>query len=196
MKRNSTFPKFIKNLLQASTMSSCYGCGLNESKIPMPYCYNTFEGNDQRFSRRRYRFKIKCIYSTNVTQIKNKYYGPWYRGGCFKRFLDIGIEYNERGCRTRNPTRGKSFASKRLAKLEKLLENVEDGCVSSPHASLTPFSRAISIYTRYHVCVCSKKYCNSANMLNSPLYLKLVIFVNTIINYTLHHRSFYILKVL
>lgn len=174
---NSTLPAFIEKLLRAPITSSCYLCGLNVTEFPVPDCYNIFQGQDQRFKLKQDHFKVKCIHSKKVRQIKNIYYGPWYRGGCFKRFLDVGIEYNERGCRTFNPIEGKSFASERFAKLEYLLNNVEDGCISSPHASLTPFNRAISLYTHYHVCVCNEKYCNSAiKIYNYNMHINQIIY--------------------
>ncbi|XP_013178338.1 PREDICTED: uncharacterized protein LOC106125610 isoform X2 [Papilio xuthus] len=90
--------------------------------------------------------------------------GPFMKG-CFKRFVDVGTLYTARGCRgLYHPWRSytRSFASHRLAKLEILTRGFDDRCVSSPEASLTPFSRDISLFVRYHVCVCSKPYCNLA----------------------------------
>lgn len=188
---------FIRqNIKRQSVKSRCYRCGLNETKIPMPYCYNIFTSSDHKLRSQRNRFKIKCIKNSESKQIRNTYYGPWFRGGCFKRFLDVGTEYTERGCRTFKPTKGKSFASKRFVKLESLLNEFEDGCVISPHASITPFSRAISLYARYHVCVCSQRYCNSCNKLhNLPIIqfmLQLMsIFYILCYNYVLFHRANY-----
>lgn len=59
------------------------------------------------------------------------------------------------------------YASHRFRKLEFLLKGQDNACVMSPHASLTPFSRAISLYVRYHVCVCKGKYCNEARPLSA-----------------------------
>ncbi|XP_069364861.1 uncharacterized protein [Maniola hyperantus] len=161
------------------TISYCYRCGLNESGIPSAYCYNTFEGSDRSHGRRKHLFKIKCIRNEKVREIKKIAYGPQYMKGCFKRFLDVGIEYNERGCRTIIPTRGKSYASKRFASMEYLLKHVNDGCVFSPHTSITPFSRAISLFARYHVCVCSQKYCNRANPMKQILNESFILIICT-----------------
>ncbi|XP_045784577.1 uncharacterized protein LOC123880481 [Maniola jurtina] len=149
-------------------ISYCYRCGLNESGIPSAYCYNSFEGSDRSYGR-KHLFEIKCVRDERVREDKKIAYGPLYRKGCFKRFLDVGIVYNERGCRTIVPTRGKSYASKRFASMEYLLKDVNDGCVFSPHSSITPFSRTISLFARYHVCVCSQKYCNRADPIKQNL---------------------------
>lgn len=163
-KSNVTKSTYATTTLETpvTVVSYCYRCGLNETRIPTTDCYNTFEGKDMSFSRRKYKFKVKCILSNKTSEAKNVAYGPSFRKGCFKRFLDVGNEYNERGCRTVIPTKGKSFASKRFAYTEKLLKYVDNGCAYSPYASITPFSRAISLFVRYHVCVCTQRYCNRA----------------------------------
>lgn len=109
-----------------------------------------------------------------------QYYGDFY-GGCFKRFLDVGSVYTMRGCRSWHPykawhvwqhtdhKRGQNFAAHRYKRLEMILKKKNDYCIVSPHASLTPFARGISLYVRYHVCVCSGKYCNGSPT-NTPMY--------------------------
>ncbi|XP_039764033.1 uncharacterized protein LOC120636562 [Pararge aegeria] len=168
--KNTTLNITTTTSKNETVKSYCYRCGLNETRIPPAYCYYIFEGGDDKsFITRKHHFKIKCIRSDTVKEEKRIAFGPSYRLGCFKRFLDVGIEYNERGCRTVVPTKGKSFASKRFAKMEYLLKHVDDGCVFSPYATVTPFSRSISLYARYHVCVCSQKYCNRTNSIKLNL---------------------------
>lgn len=129
----------------------CYECGLHERGLSVSdTCYRVFHDKDKKFQYYRVRLERKCGWNN-------------YLRGCFVRFLDFTYQYTERGCRTFPPIKGKSYASKRLRRLEFVLKGVSNGCVKSPSASLTPFSRAISLYTYYHVCVCTRKYCNSAN---------------------------------
>lgn len=96
--------------------------------------------------------------------LKRNYFGQ-YKGGCFKRYLDVGNVYTQRGCRHYWPknTYGMSAVGHRFKKLELALHYRKDACVSTNHASLTPYNRGISLFTRYHVCVCSKRYCNRAD---------------------------------
>ncbi|XP_023937964.2 uncharacterized protein LOC112045844 [Bicyclus anynana] len=162
----------------------CYRCGLNESRIPSALCHNSFEGKgDITSGIPRSRFKIKCIRHDAAKEENRIAYGPSYRPGCFKRYLDVGVEYNERGCRTKRPTKGKSFASKRFASMEYLLKNEDDACIASPYASLTPFSRAISLFARYHVCVCSRKYCNSAKTTGLNIAETFILLFYTLLKY-------------
>lgn len=184
-KSNATKSTYATTTLEApvTVVSYCYRCGLNETRIPTTDCYSTFEGEDMSFSRRKHKFKVKCILSNKTSEAKNVAYGPSFRKGCFKRFLDVGNEYNERGCRTVIPTKGKSFASKRFAYTEKLLKYVDNGCAYSPYASITPFSRAISLFVRYHVCVCTQRYCNRANTTkNCFIVILCTIFLCILIN--------------
>lgn len=128
----------------------CYYCGLGNNDLNDFTCYNIFENIIEAYKMVRYR--TKCT-------------GDTFLGGCYKRFLDVHSTYNERGCRRLPPERGKSFASNRFMKLEYMLYGVSDGCVSSPMATLIPFSRSVSLYVRFHVCVCSSKYCNNSSHL-------------------------------
>ncbi|KPJ02467.1 hypothetical protein RR46_09670 [Papilio xuthus] len=177
---------------------SCYWCGLNDSFVPTKsICYSIWDSEDTRirdlgrFFRARchyydyYRYydrQIKMVrwYPATVEYVydhglKTCMFGP-YMKGCFKRFVDVGPLYTARGCRGaflpwRSYTR--SAASHRLMRLEIVARGHEDVCVHSPEASLTPYSRAISLFVRYHVCVCDKPYCNVCAPLYVPLALPL-----------------------
>ncbi|XP_021194810.3 uncharacterized protein LOC110379463 isoform X1 [Helicoverpa armigera] len=159
----------------------CYQCGLNETSIPRaPGCHQAFNSKERIYSYLRDIFKVTCIGTDQFTDIPKddpKYFFTLpkrlYRGGCFKRYLDVGETYDERGCRTMNPLRGSSYASNRLMSLEKSMHHIEEGCVASPHASLTPLSRSVNLYARYHVCVCVGDYCNESEALR-PNYIYLV----------------------
>ncbi|XP_013178337.1 PREDICTED: uncharacterized protein LOC106125610 isoform X1 [Papilio xuthus] len=164
---------------------SCYWCGLNDTLLPnTTVCYEAFQSPQYRLYGLSRFFRAHCHFNDtrHSTQHRiNRTYphyfefaddpglklmviGPFMKG-CFKRFVDVGTLYTARGCRgLYHPWRSytRSFASHRLAKLEILTRGFDDRCVSSPEASLTPFSRDISLFVRYHVCVCSKPYCNLA----------------------------------
>lgn len=160
---DATTSEKLNTTTEPKHWSSCYQCGLDEELLPISAnCYNLFENTDYTKKRELKKHKIHCHYSEVAGEEGKTVYGPDYVGGCFKRFLDIGVIYNERGCRTWPPTLGSTYASKRLARVEMLLEGKKDGCAVSPHASLTPFARGISLYARYHVCVCRTRYCNTA----------------------------------
>lgn len=146
----------------------CYTCGLNRPGLSTSECYDIFNSPDYRKRIKINRFKTKCT-------------GDNLIGGCFKRYLDIGHTYYERGCRTMPPTMGRSRISKRLMKMEYLLQHEKDNCVVSPHAVLTPFSRDISLFARYHACVCSDRYCNKTSILIKPFYIINSLFVYLIL---------------
>ncbi|XP_073964406.1 uncharacterized protein [Choristoneura fumiferana] len=95
--------------------------------------------------------------------LKKNYFGQ-YTGGCFKRYLDVGNIYTQRGCRHYWPKNsyGLTPMGHRFKRLELILRFKKEGCISTNHASLVPFNRGISLFARFHVCVCSSKYCNRA----------------------------------
>lgn len=143
----------------------CYSCGLSESDEDLGrlQCFEVFSSGSP-LSRLRGRYKTRCK-------------GEKFQGGCFKRFLDFDSAYTERGCRMMPPLKGTSFAASRFSKLEYLLEGVSDGCVSSPMASLVPLSKSISLFLRFHVCVCSTRYCNKSSDVRSSLLYLTFIFI-------------------
>lgn len=178
-------------------VARCFWCGLNMSGIPRsPLCHDMFDSNNApaRVLRRFYR--AYCYHNSKSYAVHrkrpwtyggyryvynsgliNEYYGR-FMGGCFKRFLDVGEVYTQRGCRYWWPRtawhivgeitkgKGRTFASHRFKMLEAILKKYKNKCIISPHASLTPFARGISLYVRYHVCVCNRKYCNAAAAVN------------------------------
>lgn len=164
-------------------VTSCYMCGINKTNmqngIPLDEsCNNMFDFSNTElpYSGQYVRSKVDCYFNyrtlSNLEPFVEEFraYGP-YNGGCFKRFLDYGNIFTERGCRSSYmPLVGNSIASQRFVKVELLLRNIHDGCVTSPFASLTPFSRSVSLYVRYHVCVCSKPYCNNSNNIKNIFY--------------------------
>ncbi|KPJ02466.1 hypothetical protein RR46_09669 [Papilio xuthus] len=181
---------------------SCYWCGLNDTLIPSnSLCFTVWDAEDTRmrdigrFFRARchyydyYRFydrQIKLVRWYPITieylydlGLKTCMFGP-YMKGCFKRFLDVGPLYTARGCRGAFlPWRAytRSFAAHRLMRLEIVARGHDDVCVHSPEAALTPYSRAISLFVRYHVCVCDKPYCNVGTPLALPLGKSLAAFI-------------------
>ncbi|XP_028167657.1 uncharacterized protein LOC114358008, partial [Ostrinia furnacalis] len=170
---------------QGPRVARCFWCGLNQSRIPRsPLCHDMFETQDFRARTLARFFRAHChenkfhianrkkpfqYYSGGPTHryapgLISQFYGP-FTGGCFKRFLDVGTVYTQRGCRAWWPRMSwgapRSFAAHRFAAMEIPLRKFKkDICLISPHASLTPFHRGISLYVRYHVCICFKKWCN------------------------------------
>ncbi|CAH2084315.1 unnamed protein product [Euphydryas editha] len=158
-----------------ATIAKCFVCGLDVPRVPQhAHCADAFAGDflplvpvDPSAKGRISTFRKYCKYSkirgyrTNHTHPRN-IYGRW-TGGCAVRWIDLSGIYTQRTCRNRlQPTMGKHFASKRMAKLERSLWNVENGCIISPMATLVPLSRGISLYARFHACVCTGNWCNTA----------------------------------
>ncbi|XP_050359233.1 uncharacterized protein LOC126779288 [Nymphalis io] len=174
-----------------ATIAKCFVCGLDIPGIPQhAQCADAFAGDflplvpvDASAKGKISSFKKYCKYSnipgyvTNFTHSR-AIYGRW-TGGCAVRWVDLSGVYTQRTCRSRlQPTMGKHFASKRMAKLERSLWNIDNGCIISPVATLLPLSRGISLYARFHSCVCTGNWCNSAYV-NRPwtsCYLILFVF--------------------
>lgn len=170
----TTTTKIIQNC-----KSKCYVCGLNFTGIPDPICHQVFSSGNMRYQKRKRKYKTHCYYHAEKWQSsRHVIYGPTFIGGCFYRTLDIGKTYDERGCRTWPPDEGISFASRRFAYLERMLRVQTDGCMTSPFASLTPFSRGISLYARYKACVCIGNFCNDAYLILPSLLIRsLLVFI-------------------
>ncbi|XP_028177657.1 uncharacterized protein LOC114365326 [Ostrinia furnacalis] len=134
---------------------SCYECGINQPSEANPPCYDVFDSPDQRY-RNHKRNMITMCYDN-------------YMNGCVKRFLDVGSKYLERTCRNMPPKAGTAPVSgivhERLRYLETMLDGINSGCVMSPYAVATPFTQRWSLFTRYHVCICTGDLCNSATSL-------------------------------
>uniref|UniRef100_A0A2H1VLT1 SFRICE_007922 n=1 Tax=Spodoptera frugiperda TaxID=7108 RepID=A0A2H1VLT1_SPOFR len=184
-------PKIADKKLAEAVVRKCYQCGLNLTDIPVPpTCHQIFDNTKRQYQYLKQRYKVLCKGEVWTKGSKTKRAPEFnvkprklYKDGCFKRYLDIGETYDERGCRTMPPQLGKSFASDRFMSLEKAAHSMSEGCVTSPHASLTPFSRGISLYARYHVCVCMSDYCNNAHYSKTSLYLLILnVFTNICFN--------------
>lgn len=153
-----------KATTKAPDPQTCYQCGLQTIVATTDSdCYPVFESPDHAKQYKRHEMVANC--------------GLNYLRGCFKRYLDVGSTYIERGCREMPPKKGNSkYISKKFAKLEMVLEDIPTGCVISPYASLTKFHRHISLYARYHVCICNTHLCNSGsfNDVEKPLFIVVV----------------------
>ncbi|XP_034838434.1 uncharacterized protein [Maniola hyperantus] len=163
-------------------IAKCFVCGLDIPGIPQhAHCADAFAGDflplvpvDTSAKGKISRYRKYCKYA-NIRGYSTKesqprvIIGRW-TGGCSVRWVDLSGVYTQRACRNRmQPTMGLHFASKRMAKLEKALWNIENGCIISPVATLTPLSRGVSLYARFHACVCSGNWCNSAGV-DAPYY--------------------------
>ncbi|CAK1592971.1 unnamed protein product [Parnassius mnemosyne] len=147
-------------------VTKCYVCGLEEEKIPRStLCADAFS-DDQSYRKHMYKFQKYCRYYENVKNYcvtsydRKSVWGHW-SGGCSWRMIDISDIYTQRTCRNRQkPTKGRHFASHRMAKLELTLAGMDNGCITSPSASLVPLSRSVSLYARFIACVCTGDFCN------------------------------------
>lgn len=146
----------------------CYECGLQNKTLGDKWCHDAFDSPDGRYYGMRRNFMKLCPGAP----------GDKFFGGCFKRYLDVGSMYDERGCRHTVPIKGKSYASKRYWNMEKMLKNEINKCVVSPFAILTPFSRTVYLFARFHVCVCKGKLCNGSSC--GAIELSLIVFVSLV----------------
>ncbi|XP_072937749.1 uncharacterized protein [Epargyreus clarus] len=158
-----------------SIIAKCFVCGLEEEKVPRhAQCADAFAGDflplvpvdmTARGKISKYRKYCRYLdvphYHVN-SSMPRSVYGRW-SGGCSVRWIDLSGIYTQRSCRNRERAiMGRHYASKRMAKLEMALNNLDDGCISSPMATLVPLSRGISLYARFHACVCTGSWCNHA----------------------------------
>ncbi|KAG6451549.1 flocculation protein FLO11 [Manduca sexta] len=177
-------------------VSKCFVCGMDTHGIPRnTYCADAFATDflplvpiDPRAKGHISRFRKYCRYLDVNNYQRNRsdpraLLGRW-TGGCAVRWVDLSGVYTQRTCRNRfRPTTGRHYGSKRMAKLELALANVDDGCVTSPMATLVPLSRGISLYARFHACVCTGNWCNRAvveQQWTAWLWLLLVIMVEVV----------------
>nr|XP_049697684.1 uncharacterized protein LOC110380417 [Helicoverpa armigera] len=158
-----------------SIVGKCFVCGLRTPEIPRSAaCADAFSGDflplapiDARARGQIATFRKYCRHLDVHNYVENpseprSIYGR-FTGGCGVRWTDLTGVYTQRTCRARfRPMMGLHFASKRMAKLELALINVENGCIVSPMASLLAMSRGVSLYARFHACVCSGNWCNRA----------------------------------
>lgn len=165
-------------------VATCYVCNVYTDRTPVsPVCHDAFQSDDWKHKTYSRYFIGKCYDNSKYnyyTWAKRKetaslyhederyhdsglvtqYYG-YFTGGCFKRWTDVGKVYTYRGCRQWPAFTGTyNYVSHRFRRLQLLLQKEKDACIHSPQASLTPFNRGISLFVRYHVCVCSEKLCN------------------------------------
>ncbi|KAJ2939262.1 hypothetical protein O0L34_g13356 [Tuta absoluta] len=162
--------------LTGTIMAKCFVCGLEESMMPRDArCADAFAGDfiplvavdasakKMVSSYRKYcRWMNVPKYIINETDPRSMW-GRW-TGGCSVRWIDISGIYTQRTCRNRHrAVMGNHWGSKRMAKLEMALQRVDNACIISPMASLVPLSRGISLYARFHACVCTGSWCNRAS---------------------------------
>ncbi|KAF9406305.1 hypothetical protein HW555_013278 [Spodoptera exigua] len=180
---------------EAWKMSNCYYCSIDEDIPRSPVCHRMFNSNEWKYRTVARYYRTVCYYNWNHRNsgyVKYKWYRwqgsytyPESRGltlhrmggytlGCFKRYIDISDVFSTRGCRAYWPSVEGGLVKHRMARLQvPLVDAINTTCITSPHASLTPFHRGISLWARYHVCVCKGRYCNKAIL--SDVYKPLLI---------------------
>ncbi|KAL4712118.1 hypothetical protein ACJJTC_010979 [Scirpophaga incertulas] len=186
----------LTDLTNASVIAKCYVCGMEATGIPhSAMCADAFAGDflplmpvDQQARHKIARFKKYCRYMdvdgvyVNSTQPRSLY--GRFTGGCSVRWVDLTGVYTQRACRnTRRAMTGRHFASKRMAKLEMALKEVDNGCIISPMASLLPLSRGVSLFARFHACVCTGSWCNGVPV-NEHWLTYFIIIVSALIQCT------------
>ncbi|XP_075988087.1 uncharacterized protein LOC142984414 [Anticarsia gemmatalis] len=171
----TTTTVYINPFINTTVMGKCFVCGLVDQEIPQnTICGDAFAGDflplvPQDHTARGHiaRFRKYCrfldVHNYMESPDEPRAIFGRFTGGCSVRWTDLSSIYTQRTCRNRRRAiMGKHFASKRMAKLEMALHNVENGCIVSPMASLLPMSRGISLYARFHACVCMGSWCNVA----------------------------------
>ncbi|RVE49734.1 hypothetical protein evm_005604 [Chilo suppressalis] len=164
------------DLTNATVVSKCFVCGMHEPQIPFDsFCSDAFAGDflpvvpiDPQARSHITRFRKYCRYLDvdnfyeNASEPRSVY--GRFTGGCSVRWTDLSGVYTQRACRNRrHAMTGLHFASKRMAKLELALHELDNGCIISPMASLIPLSRGVSLYARFHACVCTGSWCNTTS---------------------------------
>ncbi|XP_059058960.1 uncharacterized protein LOC131852301 [Achroia grisella] len=174
VEETTTFPT-EDDFQNATVVAKCFVCGLDVTAVPQnAYCADAFAGDflplvpvDPRARGHIARYRKYCRYlDVNkyiTTDLEPRSVFGRFTGGCSVRWVDLSGIYTQRTCRNRqHAVMGKHYGSKRMAKLEMALKDVDNGCLISPMASLVPFSRGVSLYARFHACVCTGNWCNSA----------------------------------
>ncbi|XP_022817218.1 uncharacterized protein LOC111350038 [Spodoptera litura] len=171
----------IYDFSRSPVVSKCFVCGLTTTEIPRSaHCADAFGGDflplapvDARSRSHIASFRKYCrrmdVHNFVVNPSEPRSIYGRFTGGCAVRWTDLSGVYTQRTCRAKfRPLLGKHFGSKRLAKLELALINVRNGCIASPMATLLPLSRGISLYARFHACVCTGNWCNRAPPAPAP----------------------------
>ncbi|CAH0703771.1 unnamed protein product [Spodoptera exigua] len=115
---------------EAWKMSNCYYCSIDEDIPRSPVCHRMFNSNEWKYRTVARYYRTVCYYNWNHRN--SGAYWPSVEGGLVKH---------------------------RMARLQvPLVDAINTTCITSPHASLTPFHRGISLWARYHVCVCKAPY--------------------------------------
>ncbi|XP_047524900.1 uncharacterized protein LOC125062787, partial [Pieris napi] len=173
-----------------SVIAKCFVCGLEETGVPVSApCADAFAGDflpmvpvDPTARAQISKFRKYCKYQNTRGYRYNSsqpraIFGRW-TGGCAVRWIDLSGIYTQRTCRSRyQAIMGKHFGSKRMARLEMALMSVDNGCIVSPMATLVPLSRGVSLFARFHACVCTGSWCNGGVMLRSDIIVWLIMSV-------------------
>ncbi|KAJ0174896.1 hypothetical protein K1T71_010004 [Dendrolimus kikuchii] len=195
MSNNSDSRRYDLDLVwrwKGEKVATCFICNRWPSRIPKETsCHDAFESHNWKMRTLARYFRAECFrnihwWGERIKVYKNPHLVNWYHKydrGLKRQYY--GKVYTQRNCRGFWPLNAGSHTNHRMLRLEYTMRNKKEGCVMSPHASLTPFARGISLFARYHFCICQGNYCNAAtsdqfsfNILVYTLCFRLYIFKN------------------
>ncbi|KAF9808453.1 hypothetical protein SFRURICE_008506, partial [Spodoptera frugiperda] len=173
-------------------MTNCYTCYFGFYSLPRHnLCHTAFHSNDWKYRTTKRYFRTVCYYHYRYRNERNykgdrfwkykkykwhnKYeYGPSngltihrlgiFAHGCMKRWSDVGEVFTMRACRGHWPMYIGGLMESRGIRMDFSAQRFEHNntCRTSPHATLIPFHRGISLFGRYHSCACLGRYCNDS----------------------------------
>ncbi|KAG7301885.1 hypothetical protein JYU34_013293 [Plutella xylostella] len=199
------------NTLPAQALK-CYRCGstyLKEHVIPMDtYCHDMFSSDWTQglplgwsfFPSGQYydiRDGVLHYYQSNMTMCEG-YYPNNQRPFCYKRFLDVGDNFIQRGChqemtvKTREDYKNidKTSISWKLRRIQKVLVDrmertgEKSACLSSTSQILTKFNMEVTMPVYYHVCLCTSDFCNGCERVVMYWVCFVVVVFKVVADYT------------
>ncbi|KAF9808427.1 hypothetical protein SFRURICE_008480 [Spodoptera frugiperda] len=188
-------------------MDNCYTCYFGFYNLPRHnLCHTAFHSNDWKYRTTKRYFRTVCYYHYRYRNERNykgdrfwkfkiyKWYGEYqypnsngltihrlgiFAYGCMKRWSDVGEVFTMRACRGHWPMYIGGLMEHRGIRMDFSAQRFEHNntCRVSPHATLIPFHRGISLFGRYHSCACLGRYCNDSVVNNIYMPLLIIVFL-------------------